>query len=82
MFFLIRLGRHVSHCERMNSIEFLGQMSKVKMDIYLNKHVNAIETKRLCISLSNFVVMLTMVKGWTLLILEVKCQGHNGQLWK
>ena len=47
-------------------------MSKVKMDIYLNKHVNTIESKWLCISLSNLVVMLTMMRGCTLLILEVR----------
>ena len=52
------------------------------MDIYGNKLVNTIENKPLCISSSNLADMLTMVRGWTLLILEVKCQGHNGHLWK
>ena len=44
------------------------------MDIYGDKLVNTIETKPLCISLSNVAEMLTMVRGWTLLILrsEVK----------
>ena len=39
----------------MNPIDFGGQRSKVKvtMDIYGNKLVNMIETKLLCISLSN-----------------------------
>ena len=42
------------------------------MDIYGNKLVNMIlETKPFCISLSNLADMLTMVRGWTLLILEV-----------
>ena len=52
MGFLIKLGRHVSHGERMNPIDFGGQRSKVKviMDIYGNKFVNTIETKPLCIS--------------------------------
>ena len=50
------------------------------MDIYGNKLVNTIETKPSCISLSNLADMLTMVRGWTLLILEVKGQGHNGQI--
>ena len=36
-----------------------------------------IETKPLCISLSNVADMLTMVRGWTLSILEVKGQGHK-----
>ena len=47
----------------MNPIDFEGQRSKVKvtMDIYGNKLVNMIETKPLCISLSNLAVMLTMV---------------------
>ena len=44
------------------------------MDIYGNKLVNMIETIPLCISLSNLVDMLTMVRGWTLLILEVRGQ--------
>ena len=43
------------------------------MDIYGNKLVNMIETKLLCIS--NLADMLTMVRGWILLILEVKGQG-------
>ena len=66
----------------MNPIDFGGLRSKVKvtMDICGNKLVNTIETKLLCISLSNLADMFTMVRGWTLLILEVK--GHNGHLWK
>ena len=52
------------------------------MDIYGNKLVNTIETKLLCISLSNLADLLTMVRGWTLLILEVRGQGHNGHIWK
>ena len=36
------------------------------------------ESKLLCISLSNLADMLTMVRGWTLLILEVKGKRHNG----
>ena len=50
--FLIKLGRRISHGERMNPID---QRSKVKviMDIYGNKLVNMIETKSLCLSLSN-----------------------------
>ena len=38
------------------------------------------ETKPLCISLSNLAEMLTMVRGCTLLILEVKGQGHSGHV--
>ena len=54
----------------MNPIDFGGQRSKVKatMDIYGNKLVNLIETKPLCISLSNLADMLAMASGWTLLI--------------
>ena len=79
MCFLIKLGRHVSHGKRMSPIDFVGQRSKVKvtMDIYGNKLVNTIETKPLCISLSNLADMLTMVRGWNLFILEVNGQGHN-----
>ena len=52
------------------------------MDIYGNKLVNMIETIPLCISSSNLAEMLTMVRGWTLLIMEVKGQGHSGHVWK
>ena len=51
------------------------------MVIY-GKLVNTIETKLFCMSLSNLTEMLTMVRGWTQLILEVKGQGHNGHIWK
>ena len=49
----------------MNPIDFGGQRTKVKVTIgiYGNKLVNTIETKPLCISLSNFADMLTMVRG-------------------
>ena len=58
-------GRQVKHDERMNPIDFGGQRSKVKITIgiYGNKLVNTIEAKPLCISLSNFADMLTMVRG-------------------
>ena len=81
MCFLIKLGRHVNHDERMNPIDFGGQRSKVKvtMDIYGDKVVNAIETKPLCISSSNLGDMLTMMRGWTLLILEVRGQRSRSQ---
>ena len=63
----------------MNPIDFGGQKSKVKVtiDIYGNKIVKAIETKPLCASLSNLADMLAIVRGWILLIIEVKGQGHN-----
>ena len=65
MCFFVKLGRHVSHSERMNPIDFGGQRSKVKVTIemYGNKLVNTIETKPLCASSSNFADMLTMVRG-------------------
>ena len=68
----------------MKPINFGGQMTKVKItvDIYGNKRVNTIETKPLCASSSNLADMLTMMKGWILLILEVKGQGHDGHKWK
>ena len=79
--FFVKLGRHVKHDEMMNPIDFGGQRSKVKvtMDIYGNKLVNMIETKPFCISLSNLADMLTMVRGLTLLILEVRCQRSRSQ---
>ena len=65
----------------MNPIDFGGQRSKVKvtMGIYGNKLVNTIETKPLCISLSNLADMLAMVRGWTLLVLEVRGQRSRSQ---
>ena len=81
MCFLIKFSRHVSHGERMDPTDFGGKRSKVKvtMDIYGNKLVNTIETKPMCISLSNLAEMLTMVRGWTLLILEVRGQRSRLQ---
>ena len=81
MFFFLKLGRQVNHDERMNPIDFGGQRSKVKvtMDIYGNKLVNTIETKPLCISWLNLADILTMVRGWTLLILEVRGQRSRSQ---
>ena len=80
--FFFKLGRHVNHDERMNPIDFGGQRSKVKvtMDIYGNKLVNTIETEPLYISLSNLAGMLTMVRGWALLILEVRGLRSRSQL--
>ena len=67
MCFLVKLGRHVRHGEKMNPIDFGGQRSKVKvtMDVYGNKLVNMIETKLLCISLSYLADMLRMMMGRT-----------------
>ena len=52
MRFLIKLGGHVSHGERMDPIDFGGQRLKVKvtMDIYGNNLVSTIATKPLCAS--------------------------------
>ena len=63
--FFVKLGRHVNHGEGMDSIDFGGQRSKVKvtMDIYGNKLVNTIEIKPLCTWWSNLADMLTMVRG-------------------
>ena len=62
-------------------MDFEGQRSKVKvtMDIYGDKLVNTIETKPLCISSSNLAEMLTLVRGLTLLILEVRGQKSRSQ---
>ena len=49
------------------------------MDIYGDKLVNMIETKPLCISSSNLAEMVTMVRGWPLLILEVRGQSSRSQ---
>ena len=77
----IKLGTLLNYDERMNPIDFGGQRSKVKvtMDIYGNKLVNTIATKLLCASWSNLADMLAMVRGWTLLILEVRGQRSRSQ---
>ena len=81
MCFFIKLGRHVSHSEKMDPIDFGGQRSKVKVAIHIygNKLVNKIETKPLCASSSNYADMLTMVRRWTLLILEIRGQRSRSQ---
>ena len=50
MYYFIKLGRLVNHCERMDPIDFGAQRSKVKVtiDIYGNNVVNTIGTKPLC----------------------------------
>ena len=65
MCFFIKLSRHVSHSDRMRSIDFGDQRSKVKVtiDVYGNKLVNMIETKPLCASLSNLADILAIVRG-------------------
>ena len=54
------------------------------MAICGNKLVNKIETEPFCISLSKLAEMLTIVRGWTLLILEVEGQRSRSQwtIWK
>ena len=65
----------------MNPIDFGGQRSKVKVtiDTYRDKLVNTIQTKLLCASSSNLADMLAIVRGWTLLILEVRGQRSRSQ---
>ena len=77
----LKLGRHVHYNERMNPSDFGGQRSKIKVtiDIYGNKLVNKIETKPLCASPSNFEYMLAILRGLTLLILEVTGQRSRSQ---
>ena len=60
MYFFIKLGKDVNLSKRMDPIVFRSEV-KVTMDIYGNKLVNMIETKPLCISLSNLADMLTKV---------------------
>ena len=61
----IELGRHINYDERMNSIEYLGQRSKVKVaiEILRNNLLNIMETEPLFASLLNLADMLTMVRG-------------------
>ena len=69
----------MSHGERMNPIVFGKSKGKVTMDIYGDKLVNKIETKPFCISSSNLAEMFNLVRGWTLLILEVRGQRSRSQ---
>ena len=78
----IKLSRHLSHSNWMDPIHFGGQRSKVKVtiNIYGNKFVNIEETKPLGTSSLNLTDMLATVRGWTLLILEVRGQSSSSQL--
>ena len=82
MCYFIKLGRHVSHSERMDPFDFGGHRSQVKvtLDLLGNKLVNMIETKPLCATSSNLADMLAIVRRWTLLILEVRGQRSRSQL--
>ena len=66
----------------MDPIDFGGQRSKVNStkDKYGNKLVNKIKTKPLCASSSNLAYSLAIVRGWILLILEVR--GRKRHIWK
>ena len=80
MCLFIKLGRHVSHSERTVPIFFWRSEVKFTIDIYGNKLVNAVETKPLCASSSNLADMLAIVRGRTLLILEVRGHRSRSQL--
>ena len=60
----------VNHNERINLIDFGGQSSRSQRTY--------IEISLWAQSSSNLADMLTMARGWTLLILEVKGEGHDG----
>ena len=84
MCLLSKLSRHLPYDKRMNPIDFGGQEVKGQGHNWHNgnKLVKAIETtKPLCSSLSNLADMLAIVREWTLLILEVRGQGHNIHIW-
>ena len=82
--FFIKLGMHFSHSDKMGPIDFGGQRSKVKVTIHIygNKILNMIENKPLCVSPSirNLIDILAIVRGCTLLILEVSDQRSRSQL--
>ena len=69
MYSFIKLGRHVSFSEKMDPIDFGGDLSEIKgqgqvqLDMYGNKLVNTIKTKQLCASSSNLADMSAMVRG-------------------
>ena len=66
----------------MDPIDFRVQGSKVKVtiNIYVNKLVDMIDTRPLCATSPNLADMLAIVRGWTLLILEVRGQRSRSQL--
>ena len=75
--FFIKLCIYISHSERMDSINL--QKVKVTIDIYGNKLVNTIDLTVGSLFIK-FADMLAIVRGWSLLILEVKGQRHNGRI--
>ena len=62
MCLFIILGRHVSHSERMDPIDFGGQRSKSQLTCMKNKLVNVIETKPLYASSLNLAGIFTVVR--------------------
>ena len=67
----------------MDTIDFGVRRSKVKVPIDINENniVIMIEIEPLYASLSSVADILTMVRGWTLLILEVEGRCHHGLVW-
>ena len=70
-----RCGRDIV----LNAAEVPSVRACVRPSVYL---VNTIETTPFLASLSNLAYMLTMLRECTLLILEVRGQGHNGHIWE
>ena len=65
----------------MDPNDFGGKRSKVKVtiDVQGTKIVNMIKTKQLYVSSSNLADRLAIVRGLTLLILEVRGQRSRSQ---
>ena len=78
MCFSIKLGIQVGHSEKMDSIDFRGHRSDVKVTIHIygKKLVNMKETKSLCASSSNLADLLTMVRGWN----SIDFGGHRSEV--
>ena len=60
----------------------LFDQGKSTMEKHESNLMDTIETKMLSVVWSNLAHILLRMRGWTLLILIVRVQDHNEQLWK
>ena len=72
----VKLGTHTTYDKRSNPIDFQGHGSKFKITCYtlMLNHVNTIQTEPFQLGPSNFVHILLMTRGGTLLIFKVMGQ--------
>ena len=63
MCFFIKLARYVNHCERMNSIDFGGNRSKLKVTMGIIDKCGVLGDATFC------VVIFTSISEWSTMIL-------------